>query len=277
MQNFVQGLSRLSFKQAVRRLTAGCLILISGLILFQASDAQADSAKAFSLGRRPLKISVLTGPRGDFCYSDHIDAIEKLAKAERDRINKTGGIAGRPVDIQILDDEGEGRRTVTNVSGALADPDTIALIGLQSTDRAQAVFKQLGPRLAESGVPWISSIGLTNLFAGYPNVFTIQGSQEEENIPVITEFLKERNLTRPAFIGMKGGPSEGLLKAYGEKRGFPGFADTQLMHVSGADAQAKAAGKIDPADITKEVEQLKWKNPDIIFLNVGTLRTAPFL
>jgi Periplasmic binding protein len=277
MQIFVQGLSRLSFKQAAGWLTAACLILMAGLTLFPVPEARADAAKAFSLGRRPLKITVLTGPRGDFCYSDHIDAIEKLAKAERDRINKTGGIAGRPIDVQILDDEGDGRRTVTNVSGALADPDSIALIGLQSSERAQAVFKQLGPRLAESGLPWISSISLTNLFAGYPNVFTIQGSQEEENIPVIVEFLKEKNFTRPAYIGMKGSTSDALLKAYAEKRGFPGFADTQLMHIIGADAQTKAAGRIDPADITKAVDQLKWKNPDIIFLSVGTLRTAAFL
>ena len=33
------------------------------------------------------------------------------------------------------------------------------------------------------------------MFAGYPNVFTMQGSQEEESIPVIAEFVKEKGFT----------------------------------------------------------------------------------
>ena len=160
----------------------------------------------FCTSSSALKITVLVGPRNDFCYSDHIDAIEKLAKAERDRINKAGGISGRHVEIQIRDDEGDARRTVANVSDALADPNTIALIGLQSADRAGQVFKQLGPRLAESGIPWISSISVTSMFASYPNVFTMQGSQEEENIPLIAAFLREKGFARPAYIGFRGRP-----------------------------------------------------------------------
>ena len=64
-----------------------------------ASPALAATAEAFTIGKAPLKITVFTGPRNDFCYSDHIDAIAKLVKAEQDRINKAGGIAGRPVGI----------------------------------------------------------------------------------------------------------------------------------------------------------------------------------
>ena len=238
----------------------------------------ASPAAAFSIGKAPYKITLLVGPRTDFCYSDHIDAIEKLARTERDRINKAGGIAGHPVEIQIRDDEGDSRRTVTNVSDALADPHTIGLIGLASAERAGQVFKQLGPRLAESGIPWISSISVTSQFAGYPSVFTIQGSQEEENVPVMAEFLKDRNFMRPAFVGLKGQPAiDAMIKGLEERRGFPGFAAKRLLQVPGADSKARMNAGLDPSDIASAVDELKSKNPDIIFLNIGGWRVPAFL
>ncbi len=277
-RRYVQVWPRLIPGHSVGSLLAGCLFLFLWCALFCVPKAIANPAAAFSIGRPPLKITVLVGPRNDFCYSDHIDAIEKLARAERDRINRAGGIAGRPIEIQIRDDEGDGRRTVTNVSDALADPQTIALIGLQSSERAGQVFKQLGPRLADSGIPWISSISVTSLFAGYPNVFTMQGSQEEENIPVIAEFVREKNFMRPAFIGLKGQPGiEALMKGLEDRRGFPAFVEKRLLPLPGADSKARMNARLDPSEIAGTVEELKSKNPDIIFLSVGGWRVPAFL
>ncbi len=81
------------------------LVPLAVLALLSAK-ASATPAEAFSIGKPPLKITVLTGPRNDFCYSDHIEAIEKLVETERDRINKAGGIAGRKIEIQVRDDGG---------------------------------------------------------------------------------------------------------------------------------------------------------------------------
>jgi hypothetical protein len=240
--------------------------------------ALATPAEAFSIGRPPLKIVVLTGPRNDFCYSDHIEAIEKLVKTERNRINKAGGIAGRKIEIQVRDDGGDPTRTIANVSAALADPQTIALVGLQNSERAKEVFKELGPKLKESGIPWISSIAVTNLFADYPNVFSMSGSQEEENVPVIAEFAKEKKFSRPAFIGLKGQPYiEAMLKGLEEKKGFPAFVEKELLTLTGADSKARQNATLDPGDIAKAVEALKSKNPDVIFLSVGGWRIPPFL
>jgi hypothetical protein len=259
-------------------LLAVSFLLLFWLTLFSGPAAFANPASAFSIGRPPLKITVLVGPRNDFCYSDHIDAIEKLARAERDRINNAGGISGRPVEVQFRDDAGDARRTVANVSDALTDPNTIALIGLQSSNRAGHIFKQLGPRLAESGIPWISSISVTHLFAGYPNVFTMQGSQEEESIPVIAQFLKEKGFARPAFIGFKGSTyAEAIINGLEASRDFPGFAAKRLLVLPGADAKARMHATIDPAEVANAVDELKWKNPDIIFLSVGGWRVPAFL
>jgi hypothetical protein len=240
--------------------------------------ALASPAGAFSIGRPPLRITVMVGPRNDFCYSDHIDAVEKLARTERDRINKAGGIGGRPVDIQFRNDEGDARKTVAIVDEALADPNSLALIGLQNSDRAREVFKALGPKISESGLPWISSISTTGLFAGYPNVFTMRGSQEEESIPVIAELVKERKFQRPAFVGLKGQPGiEALMKGLEEKKDFPAFVDKRLFTLPGADGKARLNARLDPSDITKAVDGMKAANPDLIFLSVGGWRVPAFL
>ena len=259
-------------------LLAVFLLPLVALCLLSAPKASATPAEAFSIGKPPLKITVLTGPRNDFCYSDHIEAIEKLVKGERDRINKAGGIAGRKIEIQVRDDGGDPKRTVANVSAAVADPQTIALMGLQNSDRAKEVFKELGPRIKESGIPWISSIMTTNLIADYPNVFSMSGSQEEENIPIIAEFVKEKKFSRPALIGLKGQPFiEAMLKGLEEKKGFPAFVEKQLLAPPGADSKARQNANLDPGEIAKTIEGLKSKNPDIIFLSVGGWRVPAFL
>ena len=152
------------------------------------------------------------------------------------------------------------------------------MIGLQSSDRAKEVFKELGPRISESGIPWLSSIFATNLIADYPNVFSMSGSQEEESIPVIAEFVKEKKFSRPAFIGLKGQPFiEALLKGLEEKKGFPAFVDKHLLALPGADSKSRQNANLDPGEIAKAIEDLKSKNPDIIFLSVGGWRVPAFL
>jgi hypothetical protein len=254
------------------------LLLIPWLSFVSAPFALASPAKAFSIGRTPLKITVLLGPRNDFCYSNHIDAVEKLARSERDRINKAGGVGGRPVDIQIRNDDGDGRKTISIVDEALADPNSLALIGLASSDRAKEVFKALGPKIAESGLPWISSLSTTGLFAGYPNVFSMRGSQEEESIPVIAEFVKERKFSRPAFLGLKGQAGvEALLKGLEEKKVFPAFVSKHLFTTPGADSKARLNAHLDDSEIAKAIEDLKAAKPDIVFLSVGGWRVPAFL
>ena len=263
---------------SVFALFAALVIQLLGLALFSASSAFAAPAEAFTIGKPPLKITVLVGPRNDFCYSDHIAAIEKLGRSERDRINKAGGIHGRQIEMQFRDDDGDSKRTVANVSAALADPQTIALIGLQNSERAKEVFKELGPRLRESGIPWLSSISATNLISDYPNVFSMNGSQEEESIPVIAEFVKEKKFSRPAFIGLKGQTFiEALLKGLEENKGFPSFVDKHLLALAGADSKSRQNANLDPGEIAKTIEDLKSKNPDVIFLSVGGWRIPAFL
>lgn len=264
-------------KSAVQ-LLALFLLLVLWIINFLAPSALADEAKALGIGKPPLKITILVGPRNDFCYSDQIEAIEKLVTSEKDRINKAGGIAGHPLEILFRDDQGDAKRTVEHVGKALADPQSIAMIGLQSSDRAREVFKQLGPSLTGSSLPWLSSLASTSLFANYPNVFTMRGSQEEESIPVIAEFVKDHKFGRPAFLGLKGQTFiEATVKGLEATKGFPPFVAKHFFETPGADSKSRQNAPLDQGEIEQVIDGLKQTNPDLVFLIVGSWRTPAFL
>ncbi len=251
--------------------------VFTALLLFLHSESIASPAQAFMGAKPPLNIYVFVGPRNDFCYSDHIQAIEKLVRSERDRINKAGGIGGRRIAIEIRNDKGDTKRGVEIVREALADPQAIAWIGLQNSERAKEIFNELGPGITESGIPWLSSISVTSMFTGYSNVFSTRGSQEEESLPVIGEFVRERGFVRPAYIGLKGqAGSEALRRGLIENEGFPAFVYERMLPLSG-DSRTRLNAKLNPGDISSAVAELKVKNPDVIFLSVGGWRVPPFL
>ena len=69
-----------------------------------AQEAKATEAQAAAI---PLAIAVFTStnPRTDTCYtSGATKAIQYFASQESQRINKQGGIGGRAVRIEFLDD-----------------------------------------------------------------------------------------------------------------------------------------------------------------------------
>jgi hypothetical protein len=259
------------------RLIACAAAALFSNFLPSAAQVLSTPAHAFMSGKPPLNIYAFVGPRSDFCYSAHIQAVEKFMKNEQERINRGGGVSGRPVRIQIRNDRGDSNLALENAKEALSDPNALAWIGLQSSANAREIFNALGPRIAESNIPWLSSIFATNIFAKYPNVYSIRGSQEEESLPVIAEFVRERGITRPAYVGLKGPTGGGaLLTGLRERKGFPPFIHEYLFQLAGSD-RARQNARLDPKDIAPAVEELKAKNPDIIFLAVGGWRVPPVL
>ena len=146
-----------------------------------AAAAEAEAAQP------PVTVQVLVSSGTDACFDPgNVAAIKRLVKLERNRINAQGGISGRRLRIEFLDDERDAKQAVANVRTAFGDPDTLAVIGLGNFDRAKEVFTALGAEIRASGIPFVSDISVNSLFAGYPNVFTTRASQDDERIPVLS-------------------------------------------------------------------------------------------
>jgi hypothetical protein len=243
----------------------GCMWL--GMVL-QTPPLHAQSGGTAT--NQPLSIAIFISSRKDQCFdSGEVAAIRQLSIAERDRINASGGIARRQVELQFLDDNQQEEQTIANVRKALANPRTVAMVGLTSAARAKATFAVLDSAIGSSGIPFLSDIALNSIFQKQANVYTMRPSQDDDRVPVIVEFIKSRGIQRVAFVGQKNALissslGDGLAKALGSTL----IADHRLT--------AKE-NKLDATEMAATIEDLKQKNADLVVLLVGGIRTASML
>jgi len=250
-------------------LPAAASAIAAGFLLFAAGSAPAAADEA-EAAQPPLKIKLLINSRPRACYEPgYVPAIKALAGRERDRINLAGGIGGRPLALEFLDSGQGNEGAIANVRAAVADPDALALIGLGFSTRAKAVFDAAGGEIKDSGIPFLSSISITSIFADYPNVFTTRASQDDERIPVLAEFAKQIGATRPAFVGRLGSLfSDTLANGLNRASETPLVADHRL---------AMSRWKPNPGEIAAAVADLKLKNPNLVFLAVGRRGSAKMM
>jgi Periplasmic binding protein len=225
--------------------------------------AQTDAGLA---AQSPSIAIFLSSPKNQ-CYDNGVAAaIEQLTKAEQRRINDSGGLLRRTLELQFLDDKQDDGLAVANMRQALANPNTIAMVGLSQTARANAVFDAAGTDIGSSGIPFLSDITVNSIFEKQRNVFTMRPSQDDERVPVMAAFIKARAIKRPAFVGLK---DQLFSSSLGD-----GLKNSEVVSLV---ADHRLAQKPDPTAIAAVVADLRQKDADLIILAVGGTRTAEML
>ncbi len=264
------GRGRLARFLAARGLLVA-IALVMALAIAATPAARAQIAGRAEAAAPPLRIGVFVSSRTDRCYDPgDVAAVTAMAKAEEARINEAGGIAGRPLQVRILDDGRDPERAVANVRWALDDPEMLAMVGLSGSDRAKAVFDALGKEIGDRRIPFLSSISVDSIISGYPHVFTTQSTQDDERIPVMVEFVRHMGFERAAFVGssetvLSRALGDGLKRALGDR---PLVADHRLAEQNGA---------FDAAGMGAAVADLAEKRPDVLVLGFGGERATAFL
>lgn len=114
-----------------------CCVLTLATALTPARLAHA-AKEAIAAAGPPLRIALFVNPTPMLCYNDgYVEATRKLAAVAVERINRLGGIRGRPIALDIYDNENSDDKAITNVRQALATKDLLALIGLSEESRAK--------------------------------------------------------------------------------------------------------------------------------------------
>ncbi len=143
----------------------GDLVLRAIVLYTMAISAGSDSAAkdAQAAQKSPVTIKLLFSSRTEACF-DPGDAlaIRRLATIEQERINEQGGIGGRRLNLEFLDDERDADQSKANMRSAIADPDAIALIGLPNSNLAKQVFEAVGSDIKRSQIPFLSFISINS-------------------------------------------------------------------------------------------------------------------
>jgi ABC-type branched-subunit amino acid transport system substrate-binding protein len=216
----------------------------------------------------PLYIALFVSSRDDLCHDPgDVAAVRRMAAAEQERINRRGGVAGRPIELRIFDDARDEAKAIANMRAALSDRNTLGMVGLTNATRAKAVFDALGKEIGASGIPFLSEISVSSIFQNQPNVFTTRPSQDEERVPVMAAFSRAIGFVRPAFLGTSDSVMSGAMRdSLRSLLGASGMVGDHRLRVTD--------GKPDAAELAKAVADLAAEKPDVIYLSVGS-RAAP--
>ncbi|TVL90618.1 ABC transporter substrate-binding protein [Streptomyces sp. SAJ15] len=117
----------------------------------------------------PLKVGIITSatsPVGGSALTGPRDG----ARAYFDRLNRNGGLNGRPVEVVTCDDGGSGVGNNECVHRLVTEEKVFALVATTALDYAGA------PRVSGAGVPDIGGQPIGAAYDTYPHLYGIYGS-----------------------------------------------------------------------------------------------------
>jgi branched-chain amino acid transport system substrate-binding protein len=246
-------------------------ILVATILVLGAGWAQAATEKEPAKGKEPIKIGALfalSGPAAAIGMPTKLVAEMVVAK-----INKEGGINGRPLELVIGDTESDAAKAATIAKKFIYQDKVAAIIGPTRTDSGMAVKKIV----EEAGMPTFMTVGGDPVimggekFGSYNFVFK---SPQRSSIAVkrLFSYLKSKDIKTIGLITATDGFGkdglhwlEKLAPEYGleivAKESF-GPQDTdmtaQLTKIKNAKPQAIICWTIGPAGaiVSKNKAQL---------------------
>lgn len=237
------------------------LVLLAGLA---PALAEADPAP------QTAKVAVFLSSDGNHCFTPGIThAIRHFTSRYADRLNRRGGISGRPVDLVFYDDFESAEAATENVKAAISDPDMLAMIGIPSSTRGDVVFKTLAPELRKQAIPFITEISLDTIFRDQPSVFTMASSVRNE-LEVVRKVIAEGGYQRPVFVGLDDdlysrALGDGLKETPGDVP-LVGTYSAPVKNYQLAEAEAEALATAIAA-----------QNPDLVLIAINSAPSATLL
>ena len=217
--------------------------------------------------KQPIKIGclfALSGPAG------HIGLPSKwVAQMAAERINKEGGINGRPVELIIADTQGKPSQAVVALKRLIEKDKVVAVIGPTRTGTCMASLETI----EKAGIPMIACVGGTPPVVPVTRWVFKSPQKTVTAVEKVYEYLQSKGIEKIAIItasdkfGQEGKESLTRLAAnYGltivaEETFEPADVDmtVQLTKLKGTDAEALICWTIGPAGaiVAKNAKQLK--------------------
>ena len=218
------------------------------LPLAHAQDAPGVTAKSLSI----VSSAPLTGPLLGFGND-----IQQGAGAAFAQANARGGIHGRSVQLQIVDDGYVPERSLANVRQIIAQNSTLALLSCVGTPNNTAI----APLLEDAGLPHLAPItGAASLRKPLRNIFHVRASYTDEVL---------RLIERLTGMGLQGLGIAYLDNGYGRELLEVATGALQKM---GRQPAAQAAVATDGTNLQQALQTLAAGKPSAVLLaTAGTV------
>jgi branched-chain amino acid transport system substrate-binding protein len=221
--------------------------------------------------QEPIKIGAIVSLTGT--YAGLGEPEKNVLKLETDRINKAGGVNGRPIEVIIEDDATDEAKAVAAASKLIEQDNVVAIIGATGTGQTMAIRGNID----RAKIPDVSLAGgtvVTNPMD--PLVFATPWSNTIV-VPFTLNYMKSQGITKIGLISDSGGfgkDGKAVVAAMAPKAGMtvvadqtfnPGDTDmtTQFIKIKNSSAQAVlmwTAGA-EAATIAKNAKDLGIKLP----------------
>ena len=252
-------------KKLVIMIAAAAVCLLAAAESLQALEPVKAPAK------EPVKIGCLfdlQGPAG------HIGMASKMvAEMLAERLNKAGGINGRPIQLVMGDTESNPGKAVIEAKRLVENEQVDAIIGPTRTDSGMAIIQYID----KMGVPTVGCIGGTPVVVPVRKWMFKSPQKSVTAVERIYMYLQKKGINKIAILNATdkfGQEGEEALKALADKYGVTivsqekfemGDVDmtVQLTKIKAADAQAVICWTIGPPGslVAKNVKQLGFKIP----------------
>lgn len=241
-------MNRRRFLDRAAGLTAAASVAGSGLL------PSARAAAPIVVGQS----AALTGPQAGFgvAMRDGIQAALHIA-------NRTGGIAGRPLQLLSLDDEGDKAKTEANVAALVANQRVAGLTGFTTRPCSEA-----GAMLAaKEGIALVGAFSGTPLLYGQKaaTTFTTRASYERE-LEAIVSHYRFLGAQRFGFVHLEDARATNvpLLESILAKQGG------QLTVTAGVDRKG-------PGLNAAAIKKLEGSKPEVLIILANNAPLTPFL
>jgi branched-chain amino acid transport system substrate-binding protein len=194
----------------------------------------------------PIKIGAIVSLTGTYAGLGQPE--KNVIELEVDRINKAGGVNGRPIEVVLEDDATDEAKAVAAASKLIEQENVVAIIGATGTGQTMAVRGDV----QRAAIPQVSMAGSTVITNPVdPLVFATPWSNTIV-VPFTLDYLKGQGLTKIGLITDSGGfgkDGKAVIAAEAPKAGVtvvadetfnPGDTDmtAQLTKIKNSDAQA---------------------------------------
>ncbi len=218
-------------------------VLASAPALMRPAFAQDGvSARSITMGSS----AALTGPLGGYGLSLKMGVDAAMAQ-----INEKGGINGRSLQLQMVDDAYVPARTVENVKKMISDSSVFALMSCIGTPNNSAIL----PLIEENNLPYIAPLtGASSLRKASRNVFHVRASYTDETQRLVAKLVE---------MGIKSIAVAYLDNGFGKEV----LADAQkTLSANGIKATAEVALAADGKNLNQVIDQTLASKPAAVFL-----------